>query len=134
MLANMSKNQATNPLFDNGPLPAFGLIEPDHVGPAIEQLLTEFRDGVKAAFTDPKQVSWDSVGALEERLGNPLERAFSPVSHLHSVADSPAWREAYGAAVVKLSDFQTEMDQDPHRYRAWCALRDDVEYEGGLWR
>lgn len=128
MLANMSNNNNANPLFDSGPLPAFGLIEPHHVAPAIEHLLTAFRDGIKAAFADPEPADWDSVGGVEERLGDPLERAWSPVSHLHSVTDSPAWREAYGAAVIKLSDFHTEMNQDPDRYRAWRALREADDY------
>jgi oligopeptidase A len=124
----MSKTNHTNPLFDSGPLPAFGEIGPQHVAPAIDRLLEEFRQEIQTAFGQPDTANWEHVGATEERLGDPLERAWSPISHLHSVTDSAEWREAYGAAVVKLSEFQTEMNQDPDRYRAWKALSEGDEY------
>ena len=124
----MSKNNNTNPLFDTGPLPAFDLIEPQHAGPAIEQLLNTFRDGIKAAFSGSEPVDWDGVGGLEERLSDPLDRAWSPVSHLNGVVDSPAWRDAYAAAVVQISDFHTEINQDPDRHRAWTALSNTADY------
>ena len=41
-----------------------------------------------------------------------LNRAWSPASHLHSVADSDQLREAYNACIAKLSDYSTEMGQN----------------------
>ncbi|KHL53959.1 hypothetical protein XEU66b_21420, partial [Xanthomonas euvesicatoria] len=49
----------TNPLLDLSGLPSFDAIGPEHVGPAIDQLLAEAEAAVKAA-EQVSPVCWDS--------------------------------------------------------------------------
>jgi oligopeptidase A len=56
-----------------------------------------------------------------------LERAWSPVSHLNSVMNSEALREAYNACLPKLSDYGTEMGQNERLYAAYKALAEDAD-------
>src|SRR5699024_10103006 len=64
------------------------------------------------------------IDAAEERIS----RAFSPVGHLHSVMDSPAWREAYQNCVAKLTDFNTEVGQNTALFEAVQRLHDSDEF------
>ena len=59
-----------------------------------------------------------------ERLEQRLNRVWSPVSHLHAVADSPALREAYDAALEKITDFSAELGQNRELYAAVQAVSD----------
>ncbi len=54
----------------------------------------------------------------QEMLESRLERAWSPVSHLHSVADSEALREAYAQALEKITEHSTELGQNRELYAA----------------
>ncbi len=119
---------STNPLLMDAGLPAFSLIAAEHVEPAIDALLAQFRAAVPA-LTDGQQLpSFESLlaplEALEERLGC----AWSPVGHLHGVSDSPALREAYSAAQEKLTDHATELGQNRALFEAVQAIRDAAEF------
>src|SRR5690349_12060490 len=92
----------TNPLLTPSPLPAFSQVRPEHVGPAIDALLAEQRAGVEALVASAAPRTWDSVMGAQERDDDKLARAWAPVSHLQSVADSPALREAYNDALEKI--------------------------------
>ena len=80
-----------NPLLDFSGLPQFERIKPEHVAPAIEQLLADGRATTAAALS--AKPTWDDfVGPLEdanERIG----RAWGQVAHLHAVMDNPPLRE-----------------------------------------
>ena len=79
-----------NPLVDFSGLPQFEKIKPEHVAPAIEQLLADGRATTAAALS--AKPTWEEfVGPLEdanERIG----RAWGQVSHLHAVMDNPPLR------------------------------------------
>jgi oligopeptidase A len=113
-----------NPLLEDAALPRFDAIEPDHVGPAVDALLAEQRARIEAlvAATGPR--TWDTVMQPQEDLDDRLSRAWAPVSHLHSVRDTPALREAYGAALEQITDWETELGQNRALYEAVRAVRD----------
>ena len=119
----------SNPLLRMETLPAFRAIEPDHVIPAIDQLLTENRREIERLVAEAGEApTWDALVAPLQRLENRLENAWSPVSHLNSVMNSPALREAYNACLPRLSDYSSWLSQHQGLYRAFRALADGEEY------
>ena len=114
--------QTANPLLADAELPDFPAIRPEHVNPAIDALLAEFRAAVDRLTADPAARDFERLMAPLERLEERLGRAFAPVSHLHGVKDSPELREAYSTAIEKLTEHSTELGQNRALYEAVEAL------------
>jgi len=117
-----------NPLLSDAPLPAFSAIRPEHVNPAIDRVLAEFRVAVDHLAADPAARSFEHLMAPLERWEERLGRAWSPVSHLHGVKDSPELREAYSEALEKLTEHSTELGQNRALYEAVQAVRDGAGF------
>jgi oligopeptidase A len=113
-----------NPLLADDALPAFSHIHPDQVSPAIDALLAESRAGIAALTTPGAPRDFASVMLPQERLEQRIAQAWSPVSHLHSVADSEALRKVYGPAEEKLTDHALEVGQNRDLYAAVQAVAD----------
>jgi oligopeptidase A len=113
-----------NPLLSTDPLPPFSALRPEHVNPAIDALLAEFRRRVDALTADPAARDFDTLLAPLERQEERLGRAWAPVSHLHGVKDSPDLREAYSEALEKLTEHSTELGQNRALFEAVQAVRE----------
>ena len=111
-----------NPLLDFSGLPRFGDIAPEHVTPAIDQLLQENRALVECIATDPAPPVWDDfVGPLDD-ANERLARAWGQVAHLNAVMNSPQLREVYNANLPRISQYYTELSQDDRLYAKFKAL------------
>ncbi len=115
-----------NPLLDFSGLPQFEKIKPEHVAPAIEQLLADGRATTAASLS--AKPTWDDfVGPLEdanERIG----RAWGQVAHLHAVMDNPPLREAYNANLPKITQYWTELGQNQALFEKYKALHESSEF------
>ena len=119
---------ADNPLLDFSDLPRFDLVQPEHVKPAIESLLTAGRELIARLTDDQTPATWaDFAGALAVGL-EPFGRAWGIVGHLHSVNDVPPWREAYNEMLPEVSRFYAELGQNLKLFEKYKALRDSAEY------
>ena len=128
-MPHTASDQASSPLLDFRDLPRFEDIGPEHVGPAMDALLDEARELIASlALTEAAAATWDSVIAPLEDIGNRLDRAWSPVGHLNAVMDTPALREAYNAALAKLTAFHAEMGQNESLYNAYQHIANSDEY------
>ncbi|MBK6853661.1 MAG: M3 family metallopeptidase [Burkholderiales bacterium] len=111
-----------NPLLDHTGLPRFGAIKPDHVVPAIEQLLTQADAALDTAVSPDTPADYDHVslvlGVATERLG----RAWGAVNHLKSVADTPELRAAFNAMLPKVTEFYTRQGADERLYARYKAI------------
>ena len=117
-----------NPLLDFSGLPRFDRIEPAHVRPAIDALLTESRALVARLTTGTVPATWkDFVAPLNDGIER-LARAWGIVGHLHSVNDTPDWREAYNALLPEVSRFYAELGQNLALFAQYKALRDSAGY------
>jgi oligopeptidase A len=119
---------ATNPLLSDAELPAFSQILPEHVNPAIDAVLADFRVAVDALTADAGARDFAALMAPLERWEERLGRAFAPVSHLHGVKDSPELRAAYSEAMEKLTDHGTELGQNRELYAAVKAVRESAGF------
>lgn len=118
----------TNPLLENLTLPAFSRIRPEHVEPAVDQLLDEHRALLRSVLDRPGEHTWETLFQPLEDKDDQLDRAWSPVSHLHSVADNDELRRAYNACLPKLTDHTTELGQNEGLFRAVENLAQGEEY------
>jgi len=117
-----------NPLLDFSDLPRFDLVQPEHVKPAIESLLTDGRALIERLTADSTPATWaDFAGALADGLED-FGRAWGVVGHLHSVNDVPAWREAYNEMLPEVSRFYAELGQNLKLFEKYKALRESTEY------
>ena len=119
----------TNPLLENLTLPAFGRLRPEHVEPAVDQLLAEHRVLLRSVLDKPGEHTWDTLFRPLEEKDDQLKRAWSPVSHLHSVADNDDLRHAYNACLPKLTDHATALGQNEDLFRAVKKLAQGQEFE-----
>ncbi len=125
----MTDQTAANPLLSNAVLPPFSQIKPEHVEPAVRQLIDEGRTHLADLLAKLENPSWESLVAPLEAEDDKLERAFSPVSHLNAVANNPELRDAYNASIALLTEYSTEVSQNRELYQAYQALADSPEYQ-----
>ena len=119
----------SNPLLTMSGLPPFAQIKPEHVEPAIDSLLAENRRTVEQLLSGTNEYTWDNLVQPLEDMDDRLSRAWSPVSHMNSVMNSEALRDAYNACLPKLSEYGTEMGQNVGLYEAYKAVKDSGDYD-----
>ena len=117
-----------NPLLDFSGLPQFERIKPEHVTPAIEQLLADGRATTQAALK--AKPTWDEFVAPLEDANERIGRAWGQVAHLHAVMDNPALREAYNANLPKVTQYWTELGQNQALFGKYKALHDSPQFSG----
>ena len=118
----------SNPLLELTGLPPFSKIKPEHVVPAIDQLLLEAREQVETLLAGNTNYTWENLVEPLEKMDDRLSRAWSPVSHMNAVVNSDALRDAYNACLPKLSEYATEMGQHKGLYQAYRQIADGDEY------
>ncbi|MFA6231452.1 MAG: M3 family metallopeptidase [Rhodanobacter sp.] len=119
-----------NPLLRDDTLPAFSQIRPEHVPPAIDALLADYRDAINDLLAAGAPRDFARMMLTQERLEQRLARAWAPVSHLHSVVDSEALRAVYGPAEEKLTEHAIELGQNRDLYAAVQSLADAADFAG----
>lgn len=120
---------SSNPLLSLATLPPFNEIRPDHVLPAIEQIIEDNQTALSRQLSELSNVSYDLlVEALEEREDR-LSRAWSPVGHLNAVMNSPELRTVYAQAQQKLTEYSTALAQNEALYQAFEKLAASEEFK-----
>jgi oligopeptidase A len=115
-----------NPLLDFSGLPRFSEVKPDHVTPAVDELVAEGRRTTEAATQ--ARPTWNEFVAPLEDANERLGRAWGQVAHLHAVLDSPALREAYNASLPKVSQYWTELGQNLALFQKYKELHRSPEF------
>ncbi|QDQ27460.1 M3 family metallopeptidase [Chitinimonas arctica] len=119
----------SNPLLDFSTLPRFDEIRPEHIDPAIDQLLANARAAISAAET-VAPVSWDNFVRPVDDATEQLGRAWGQVSHLNAVVNTPALRDAYNSNLPKLSQFGAELGQNLALFSQYRRLAAAPAYAG----
>ena len=118
----------SNPLLHLAALPDFDAIRPEHVAPAIRQLIDDNRALIARLTADDAPSSWDGFVVPLTEAGERLGRAWGVVGHLHSVKDVPEWREAYNAMLPEVSRFYAEVGQNLALFGKYKALAESAEF------
>jgi len=119
-----------NPLLDFSGLPRFAEIKPEHVAPAIEQLLAENRALIARLLSDSTPPTWQNFIVPMEDANERLSRAWGPVGHLNAVMNSPELREAYNATLPIITQYYAELGQNLALFGKFKALRNSPEFVG----
>ena len=117
-----------NPLLIGYGLPPFDRIQPEHVVPAITQLLTELDDEL-AYLEDRGTPTWagliEPLTHIEERLS----WSWGVIGHLMSVKNSPDLREAQQTVQPAVVQFINRLSQSQSLYEGYKAIRDGEEWQ-----
>ena len=116
----------TNPLLEKSDLPQFSKIKPEHIQPAVEQLIQECRKTTEQVLNQPN-FSWENFCQPLAEVNEHLSRAWSPVSHLNAVKNSPELREVYQACLPLLAEYGTWVGQHQGLYNAYLQLKNNAE-------
>ncbi|MEZ9125457.1 oligopeptidase A [Vibrio sp. SBT000027] len=113
----------SNPLLTFTDLPPFSQIKPEHVKPAVEQVIEECRNKIEQVLEGNTSPSWDNLVAPIEEVDDRLGRIWSPVSHMNSVMNSDELREAYESCLPVLSEYGTWVGQHKGLFEAYKAIK-----------
>ncbi|MCA9018407.1 MAG: hypothetical protein KDA77_24005, partial [Planctomycetaceae bacterium] len=111
-----------NPLLDRSGYPGFDRIQPQHVQPAVQQILEEARR-IVADLEKATDVSWESLMGPLEEIDLLFEYGWSPVTHLLSVRNSDELRKAHEAVLPQIIEFRLQLRQSEPIYRQLLSLR-----------
>lgn len=117
-----------NPLLDFSGLPRFAEVRPEHVTPAVDQLLRENRTRIASLLANVAAAGWDDFVQPLDDENERLSRAWGQVSHLNAVINSPELRDAYNTNLSKVTQYYAELSQNPALYQKFKAIRGSEEF------
>ena len=117
-----------NPLLNLTDTPQFDQFKAEHIVPAMQTAMADAKEMLNKIKAQD-EVSWDNTVEALADLGERAGRIWGVVSHIHSVADTQEWRDAYNALIPEVTMFFTEISQDLALYQRYKTLRASSEYE-----
>jgi oligopeptidase A len=116
-----------NPLLDTRGIPKFDKILPEHIVPAVTQVLKESEIKL-SAIESSLSPSWIGLIKPLEELSIPFEYAWSPIGHLLGVKNSEELREAHEKVLPQVVEFGLRMGQSRPIYDGLLAIKDGTEW------
>ncbi|TMP26131.1 oligopeptidase A [Pseudoalteromonas rubra] len=113
----------TNPLIGMEGLPPFSKIKPEHVVEALKKAIAHCRDTMDEVLKNDSY-SWENLVLPLEEADDKLSRMWSPVSHMHSVVNNDALRQAFDACLPLISEYSTYVGQHQGLYQAYKSLKE----------
>ena len=113
----------TNPLLDFSTLPRFSEVLPEHISPAMTQLLAHAEQAMAQVTADTFPADWLSISKMLDTATEQLGRAWGMVGHLQGVADTPELRAAYNAELPRITDFFTRLGANEALYAKYKAIQ-----------
>ena len=125
-----------NPLLAGGFRLPFHEIEARHVKPGIRRALARAQSEVDAISADPAAPTWENTMEALERTTETLSERIAPVTHLVSVAETPALREAYNVVLPEITAFWSRLPLNETLWRRIksFAVSDEVRALTGIRR
>jgi oligopeptidase A len=112
---------SANPFLDSTFEVRWSQHTPELIAPAIESALARAQSAIDAiAATDLATVTYDNTFLALERATEELNHAWGKVTHLQSVADSPALRDTHNALLPTVSAFFARISLNP---ALWSRLK-----------
>lgn len=117
----------SNPLLTASRLPNFSDIQPEYIVAAVQQRIQTLRDNLAQAL-QAGHSHWQTLMQPLEQWLDELNQTFSAVSHLNSVANTAALRDAYNACLPLISELHTELGQQQKLYQCYRQLQQSSEF------
>jgi oligopeptidase A len=112
----------THPLLDFSDLPLFDQVQPASIAPAIDSLLAQADAALTQVTAHDFPADWTAIAKVLDTATERLGRAWSMVSHLQSVMDSPDLRTAYNAELPRITEFWTRLGANEALYAKYKAI------------
>lgn len=119
-----------NPLLHLKTLVPFDRIQGEHVEPAVHALIAAAKTRLSALEASEGPRTFANTMTALEHVTEDLERALGVISHLESVATTPALREAYAAVQSPVSEFFTSITLSEGVWRVLRAFAETDEARG----
>lgn len=113
---------AQNPLLVDHELPPFSEFAPEHIEPAMTQLVDEVKATVTETLANLSDTSYEALVTPIDQVSRKLDNAWALFSHLSNVADSEPLREGYGKALGMITELSTWIGQHQGLFQAYQAL------------
>jgi oligopeptidase A len=112
----------SNPLLDFKDLPLFDQVRPEHVAPALDELLGQADQALAAVTQADFAAGWTAISRVLDVATERLSRSWGMVGHLNAVADTPELRAAYNEALPRVTEFWTRLGSDEKLYAKYKAI------------
>lgn len=99
-------------------LPKFSKIDPKQITAHLESLLKQNLEALEKILAANRSYTWENLMLPFEEVEDQLHRFWSPIAHLHAVADNPDLRSAYNAAIPLLTDYHIKIVQNEKLFAA----------------
>ena len=109
-------------------LPTFSNIDDATIVCRLQALLDQQRQRLAALLAEIEQPDWDNLIAPLEEMADEVRQFWSPIGHLHNVADREALRTAHNEAVALLSEYATELAQNQALYECHVCIQDSAAF------
>ncbi|ASM78210.1 Oligopeptidase A [Vitreoscilla filiformis] len=114
----------TNPLLQfDGAIP-FDAIRPEHVTPALSELLDAANAALERAVGPDVAADYDALALVLSVPTERLQRAWGVVNHLAHVADTPELRAVHSENLPRITEFYTRLGADERLYAKYQAVAD----------
>lgn len=116
-----------NPLLESGNLPAFEQIKPEHIKPAVEQIIADNNTAIDQLI-DQDEPDWNNLVNPLSLLEDRLNKAWSPIRHLNSVKASDDLRGVYNECLPLLSEYATNISQNRDLFDRFNQISQSAGY------
>lgn len=107
----------------------YASITPEHIAPAIEQLMAQARAAIDVAANPELPATWEAIVTPLDAASEPLWRAWSIAGNLNSVMNTPALRDAYNAMLGPISEFSTWVGLHEGLYKQYQRLKNTTDFD-----
>lgn len=123
MTSTQMTQTENNPLLDFTDLPRYADIKPQHIEPAIQLLLKQANIALEKAISNATAATWEDLSCTLDVATERLGRAWSALSHIKAVNDTPEIRQAYSALLPEITEFWTKLGQNEALYAKYQKIR-----------
>jgi oligopeptidase A len=112
----------SNPLLTFDTPIAFDAIRPEHVTPAIDELLAGANAALERVVGPEVPADFDALSAVLAVATERLARAWGAVNHLNHVASTPELRAAHAQNLARVTEYYTRQGSDERLYAKYQAV------------
>ena len=127
IMTHKAHAQESNPLLIMDGLPRFDLIKPEHVVPAVRQVIQQGEKKIEDLEKNHTP-TWDGLFKPMEDFMHLYERTIGPVYHLMGVKNSPELRDAYQTIRADIVAINLRLQQSKPLYKGMITLSNSDEW------
>ena len=119
---------STNPLLIGEGLPPFAEIKPEHIVPAIEQLLPEL-EAQLTKLEENVTATWQDLVVPLNQIEERLRWTWGIIGHLMGVKNSDELRQAYETVQPQLVAFANRFSQSKPLYEGFVTIKNSADWQ-----